>query len=204
MERSPPSDIEVLSTAELIRRRQDMFFDPAKPDIASELAMQALCHAADEAMDGRCRAIAVGVRGARVQVRYDCGMPLTPDQSDPDWTVAEMFLLTLRACSSRKKHLEIGSEFCSIGVAVLNAVCAEMNVDIVDAGQRAQLRFERGVQIGVCAPEPSELADGTSIEFELDGSVLPDADLSEIALRRALDGLAARFPEAAVSFDFRA
>lgn len=204
MESFSPSDIKVVSTTELVRRRQHMFFDTDQPDIASQLAMQALCHAADEAMDGRCHAIAVDVRGARVQVRYDCGMPLVPDASDPDWTVAEMFLLTLTGCSSRKKHLEIGSEFCSIGLGVLNAVCAEMNVDIVDAGRQAQLRFERGVQIGVCAPEPSPRADGTRIEFELDSGVLADAALSETALRAALDGLAARFPGTAVSFDFRA
>lgn len=203
MESFSPSDIEVVSATELVRRRQHMFFDTGKPDIASDLAMQALCHAVDEAVDGRCRAIAVAVRGPRVQVRYDCGMPLAADASDPDWTVAEMFLLTLSACSSRKKHIEIGSEFCSIGMAVLNALCAEMNVDIVDEGRHVQLRFERGVQIGVCAPEPSERADGTAIEFELDGSVLRDVALSEIALRAALDALAARFPETRVSLDFR-
>lgn len=201
--RFPAQDIEVLSATEAIRRRPSMFFDPDRPDIATELAMQALCHAADEAMDGRCRSVAVSVRGARVQVRYDCGMPLTADPEEPWWTVAEMFLLSLRACSSRKKHIEVGSQFCSIGLAVLNAMCRDMRVEIVDQGQHAQLRFERGEQIGSCEPQPSGREDGTRIEFELDAQVLAHAELSEAAMRAALAALAAGLPELTVSLDFQ-
>ena len=198
-----PQNIEVVSAMEAVRRRQHMYFDTGKADIASELAMQALCHAADEAMDGRCNTVSVRVSGSPVEVRYDCGMPLTPDPYDPQWTVAEMFLLTLRGCSSRKKHIEIGSEFCGIGLGILNAVCSEMDVDTVDAGQGVHLRFQRGEQIGTCVVTPSDRPDGTRIEFELDNSVLAETALSETALGAALKRLAARFPGIAVSLDFR-
>lgn len=198
-----PQDIVVLSASESVRRRPRLYFDADRADIASELAMHALCHAADEAMDGRCNSIAVRVSGSCVQVRYDCGMPLIADEYDPQWTVAEMFLLDLRGCSSRKKHIEIGSEFCGIGLGVLNALCRRMQVDIVDAGQGARLRFERGEPVGVCAPAPSDCADGTLIEFELDPSVLAEVALNATVLDASLNGLAARFPGLAVSLDFR-
>lgn len=200
----PANEIKVLSWAEAIRQRLDMYMDVETPNLACVLVMQSLCHAVDETVDGRCSTVSMQVMGDRVSVRYDCGMPLTPDELDPHWTVAEMFLLVMLACSSRKKHIEVGSEFCAIGLGALNAVCSDMVVDIVDAGQRAHLRFERGEGGGPCVLEPSDREDGTCMEFTLDASVLPDTTLSEAVLRTALDDLAQRFPGLSISFSFSA
>lgn len=197
-------EIKVLSVAKSIRRRPGMYIDMETPDLASVLTMQSLCHAVDEAMDGRCTSIAMRVAGTRVSVHYDCGMPLKPDADYPDWTVAEMFWLVPMACSSRKKYIEVGSRFCQIGLGVLNPLCSDMAVEIVDEGLHARLRFERGMQDSPCVAEPTDRADGTWMEFALDPRVLADTTLREQALREAFADLARQFPGLSLALDFSA
>ncbi|UOF12960.1 hypothetical protein IEQ11_14450 [Lysobacter capsici] len=197
-----PNRIEVLSASEAVRRRPGMYMDPELPGLASVLAMQSLCHAVDEAMDGRCTSIRMQVDGERVSVHYDCGMPLHVDHEYPGRTVAETFLRILGACSSRKKHIEIGSQFCQIGLGVLNPMCAEMEVEIVDEGHWTRLRFERGVQQWPCVVQPADRPDGTWMEFSLDTSVIADPVLREETLRAAFADLQLHLPRLALSLEF--
>lgn len=199
-----PYEIELLSIAEAIRAQPGSVLDLETPGLASVLAMQSLCHAVDEAMDGRCTSIAMRVAGARISVHYDCGMPLKPDADYPDWSVAEMFLSVPMACSSRKKYIEVGSRFCRIGLAVLNPLCTQMRVEIVDEGQQAHLRFERGVQCSPCLAEPTDRSDGTWMAFALDPQVLADTSLREDVLREAFADLARQFPALRLTLDFSA
>ncbi|MGJ7567348.1 hypothetical protein ACSFBM_26090 [Variovorax sp. GB1R11] len=197
-----PREIEILTSAEAVRRRTHMYFDAEDPDIAATLTMQSLCHAIDDAMDGRCTAVLLRVEGPRFEVRYDSGMPLEPDSEHPQWTVAEVFLRVHAACHSRKRHLEVGSEFCRIGLAVLNAVCSELTAEIDDAGMSTSLRFERGELVDSSALRPTERRDGTRLCFTLDASILRDVVPREAALRHAIDALHARFQGLAISMEY--
>lgn len=196
-----PHEIEILTSAEAVRRRTNMYFDAEDPDIAATLTMQSLCHAIDDAMDGRCTAVLLRVEGPRVEVRYDSGMPLEPDAAHPEWTVAEVFLRVHAACHSRKRHVEVGSEFCQIGLAVLNAVCSELVAEIDDGGMSTSLRFARGELVDSFALQPTERQDGTRLCFTLDASVLRDVVPREAALRQAIDALHARFQGLAISME---
>jgi hypothetical protein len=43
-----------------------------------------------------------------------------------------------------KKHIEVGSEFCELGLFVLNAVCHEFSVLTHSQGQQAEFLFKQG------------------------------------------------------------
>lgn len=195
-------EIVVLTGAEVVRRRAGMYFDVHDRDIAATLALQALCHAIDDAIDGRCTQVFLTIDGAAIDVRYDSGVPLEPDAQHPNWTVAQIFLTIHAACHSRKRHLEVGSEFCGIGLAVLNAVCSELTAEIRDNGKQLRLHFERG-ELHEEVPVSTTLeADETRLHFVLDPSILPDNRPGEDALRRALHDLRSRFPGLKIEMKF--
>ncbi|WP_257386181.1 hypothetical protein [Tahibacter caeni] len=189
------ADITVVSAAAAIRSRADMYLDLHDPALPARLVLQSLCHAIDEAMDGRCSAASLRVApDGLIEVRYDAGMPLQDDEFAPGQPVALSLFRVLLACHSRKKHIEVGAELCEIGLAVLNAVCSELTADIVEGGRTAQLRFAAGELLQETAPQPSAGPDCTQIRFRLDAGVLPDARPGANALQEAVTTLRRRLP----------
>jgi len=195
-------EIVILTGAEVVRRRTGMYFDVHDRDVAATLALQALCHAIDDAIDGRCTQIFLKIDGAEIDVCYDSGMPLEPDAQHPNWTAAQIFLTIHAACHSRKRHLEVGSEFCRIGIAVLNAVCSELTAEIRDGGKQLRLRFEQGELREEAPISATQEADETRLHFVLDPSILPDNRPGEDALRRALHDLHSRFPGLKIEMEY--
>lgn len=201
-----PSEFEqkivILTEAESVRRRTGMYFDIHDPDIAATLATQALCHAVDGAIEGRCTQVFLRIDGAEVDVRYDSGMPLEPDEQHPNWTVARIFLTIHAACHSRKRHLEVGSEFCQIGIAVLNAVCSELTAEIRDGGKQVRMRFEQGELREETPVFDTREADRTRLHFVLDPSILPHNRPGEDAMLRSLNDLRSRFPGLKIELEY--
>lgn len=77
--------IEVLTAMEAVRRRPAMYVgDMQDPSLPARLLMQALCHAADCAMDGECSRVEIRIDGQDVEVEYDAGMPIDPEAGDAD------------------------------------------------------------------------------------------------------------------------
>lgn len=195
-------EIVVLTEAESVRRRTGMYFDIHDRDIAATLALQALCHAVDDAIDGRCTRIFLRIDGAEIDVRYDSGMPLEPDEQHPNWSVARIFLTIHAACHSRKRYLEVGSEFCQIGLAVLNAVCSELTAEIRDCGKLVKMRFEQGELRDETPVSDTQEADGTRLRFVLDPSILPANRPGEDAMLRAMHELRSRFPGLKIEMEY--
>jgi DNA gyrase/topoisomerase IV subunit B len=181
-----------------------MYFNVDDPDVAATLAMQALCHAVDDAIDDRCTRIRMRIDGAEIEVRYDSGMPLDHDAEHPERSVAQAFLTIHAACHSRKRHLEVGSDLCQIGLAVLNAVCSKLTADIRQGGKQVLMTFERGELMEGEGPAVSstEEPDETRLRFALDRQVLPKNQPAEDALRRALGDVRSRLPTLKIEMEY--
>lgn len=189
-------NIEVLKGLEAVRRRATMYVgDLSDPEVPVRLLMQALCHAADCAVDGACTRVAIRIDGANVDIDYDAGMPLDPNAVDGD-QVALVFLLIHAGCHNRKKHLSVGDELCEIGLAVLNALCASLIVKTICRGWAAVYRFKKGEQIGDTPIVESSEHDRTSISFHLDNAILGANVLFDRAvLDRSIDRVRRLLPE---------
>jgi DNA gyrase/topoisomerase IV subunit B len=110
--------------------------DLEREDLFNDFIFEALCHAIDESLDDRCKHINIDVdRSGVVTVRYDAGIPLN---------IANGLLTSLYACHNLKKHIEVGSNYCQIGLAVLNAVCSEFQVDIICNGKHGKQTYIKG------------------------------------------------------------
>lgn len=154
--------IEVLDGVESIRRRTVMYVGRLdSPDLTTRLLMQALCHALDCAVDGRCTEITIEAAERSARVRYDAALPLA---RTPQGVIAAEVLLTLpAACSSMKKHLRVGDKYCSLGIAVLTAVTREMLVEIVEGESSCtiELACGRPSRPSSIVPSPAASADST-------------------------------------------
>ncbi|MCQ4164334.1 hypothetical protein [Tahibacter harae] len=69
-----PDEIEVLTAVEAMHRRPEMYLDMDDPALGEQFVLQTLCHAVDEAMDGRCSraAMQLGRNGARCGTTPAC------------------------------------------------------------------------------------------------------------------------------------
>lgn len=190
------TEIRVISAAAAIRSRVNLYLDLDDPELAVKLVVQSLCHAIDEAMDGRCTIASLRVaQDGLVEIHYDAGMPLREDEFEPGQSVAVSLFRVLLACHSRKKHLEVGAELCEIGLAVLNAVCSELTAEIVEGGRTASLRFAEGELLEETALRPATDPDRTRIRFRLDASVLPNRCPDTGGLRKAVARLQQQLPQ---------
>lgn len=173
MEKSNHPEIEVLEGLEPIRRRPLVYIgDLSNKHITTTLLFQALCHAVDEAIDGHCTEVQIVIKKFGAVISYDAGLPLTPVRNGETPT-AVILMSRLSGCSNMKKHIEVGSEYCELGLAVLNAVCVDFVALTHVNGQQAKFVFSKGKLDQPVRVSKSEHADYTRISFQLDNSILP-------------------------------
>lgn len=188
--------IAVLDGVESIRRRTAMYVgDLEAPDLTTRLLMQALCHALDCAVDGRCTEITIEVAGRGARVRYDAALPLA--RTPAGLIAAEVMLMLPAACSSMKKNLRVGDKYCSLGMAVLTAVTREMRVEIDERGCSCtiELACGRPTRPSSIVANPAASADSTRLSFTLDGDVLRgNTELDVEQVRVACEAAQADFP----------
>ncbi|MGH1542458.1 MAG: hypothetical protein ACRBHB_18685 [Arenicella sp.] len=167
------SEIKVLKGLEAVRVRPEMYVgDLNANDLSTHLLFQTLCHAVDEIMDRKCTRIEIEVGSTKAKVWYDVGLPLRKDEEYFDYPAAMMFLALHAGCSNRKKHIEVGSEYCKLGLAVLNAFCRKLQATINDQGKHTTLVFEKGELMNTIAVENTKNSDSTEIVIELDSTIL--------------------------------
>lgn len=173
------TDIEVMGAVEAIRRRPGMYVAGLdRTSLPAELAVEALCHAADAAVDGRCTQAQLWIQAkVQAQVKYDAGLPHERSGGIPS---AHAMLTELFACRNAKKHVKVGTEVCRHGLVVLNALSRWLHVSTTTSHRTLELHYQCGVLAEPPQVRASHSADSTEISFELDTTILGAA--SEIDL----------------------
>ncbi|NEO84838.1 MAG: hypothetical protein F6J87_11375 [Spirulina sp. SIO3F2] len=165
-------DIEVLEGLEPIRRRAQTYVgDLSRTESPSDLILTSLCHAIDEAMERNCKYITVTIRGTEVCTVYDVAMPLEVHPPTGQ-TVAETLLSVLRACHNMKKNFEVGSMYCKLGLAVLNALSSEFHAEIVANGRVGRQFHKKGIAQTPFIIEALSAPDKTELCFRLDNEII--------------------------------
>ena len=174
-EEDSAEEIEFLDGIESVRRRAPMYLGRLDaPELTTRLLMQALCHAIDSAIDGRCTEIVIEVSETVARVTYDAALPL--ERTPAGSTAAEVMLTALHACSSMKKHVRIGDRYCSLGMAVLTVVSQEMVAEIVEGERACTIELARGHLRSPVAitRHGAPTGDLTRLSFRLDEELLHD------------------------------
>jgi DNA gyrase/topoisomerase IV subunit B len=166
------SNIVVLEGLDAIRCRPTVYLgELERDDLFDELIFESLCHAIDEALDDRCQYINIDINcDSLVSVRYDAGMSLTiTPRGTPTFDV---LLTQLLACHNLKKHIEVGSKYCKSGLAVLNAMCSRLQVDIVCNSKHCKRTYYQGKsELDFIISDTNEI-DRTHFQFRFDEELL--------------------------------
>jgi DNA gyrase/topoisomerase IV subunit B len=148
--------IQTLSAGEAIRMRPHLYFEKCfREKTLNSLPFEVLCHAFDEYFDGACKQITIAVSDDSFTVKYDAGITL--ETENDGISKAEIIMTQIFACKNEKKHLAVGEEFCSLGMATINFAAERCELTTTCNGKRGLYIFEYGITISkMIGIEPSE------------------------------------------------
>lgn len=175
--------IQVLEGMAHVRLRPQMYFQECfDHKNLNVLVLDALCHAVDEYFDDHCNEISIGIEGNRMVIEYNAGMSL---EISHGLTKAECIMTKIGACSNEKKHLEVGAEFCHLGMATINAATEKCEVNTVCNRQSGHLIFEKGHTIFTEITSGDHTEDFTKISFEMSKEIFGDLtfDINDLQSR---------------------
>ncbi len=178
---------------EHVRLRPNLYFEDCfKENNLNSLVFGALCHAIDEYFDNNCSEIIVNAKSNSLLVKYNAGMSL-----DKSWdlTKAECIMTKIGACSNEKKHLEVGDEFCRVGMTVINAVSDRCELKTVWNKKSGHFIFERGETVFKEISETDSSEDFTTISFEINSEIFGDFVFDRNTLELKIIELKKRLPD---------
>ena len=136
-------DIRTLDAGEHIRLRPKLYFDKCfKENSLDSLPFEVLCHAFDEYLEGNCTKIKLKIWENKCILKYNAGMSL--DVKFENITIAETIMTKISACSNYKKHLEVGHEFCELGMATINFASERSELTTVWNEQKGHFKYLNG------------------------------------------------------------
>ncbi|WP_295212352.1 hypothetical protein [uncultured Chryseobacterium sp.] len=186
-------NIKTLEGMEHVRLRPNLYFEDCfKENNLNSLVFGALCHAIDEYFDNNCSEIIVNAKSNSLLVKYNAGMSL-----DKSWalTKAECIMTKIGACSNEKKHLEVGDEFCRVGMTVINAVSDRCELKTVWNKKSGHFIFGRGKTVFREISETDSSEDFTTISFEINGEIFGDSIFDQNELQLKIIELKTRLPD---------
>jgi DNA gyrase subunit B len=193
------SDIQSLDGMEHVRLRPQMYFEDCfKENNLNSLVFGALCHAFDEYFNNNCNEITVNADGNSFNIKYNAGMSL---EKSWDLTKAECIMTKIGACSNEKKHLEVGDEFCRVGMTTINAVSEKCELKTIWNKQKGYFIFEKGKTIFKEISETNISEDCTIISFKIGEELFGDSifELNDIQLK--INSLKERLPNLKIELD---
>lgn len=178
-------DIKALDWKEHVKMRPKLYFKECFDDKSLDaLPFEAACHAFDEFLDGKTHNIEMGIAPDSFFIKYDAGMSMQITYNE---TFAETIMTKMGACSNHKKHLEVGHEFCQLGMATINAASAECRLVTVSGSQKGTFNFQEG-NLTSKTIELSSETESTYIFFKPSIALFGDLQLiSEGVAKRALE-----------------
>jgi DNA gyrase subunit B len=185
------SDIQVLEGLEAVRKRPGMYIGSTGPTGLHHLVYELVDNSVDEAMAGEATLVEITLHpdGSCQVVDDGRGIPVEPHPQYPDKSAAEVALTVLHAGGKfgQGNGYKVSGGLHGVGVSVVNALAAWLEVEVDRDGRRHLQRFEHGGEpvapLRDVGPAPSARR-GTSVRF------LPDAtifDTTEFSARTLLE-----------------
>ena len=168
-------DIEVLEGLEPVRRRPGMYVGGTDERALHHLVAEVLDNAMDEAVAGHASRIELELVAAnQVTVRDNGrGIPIDPHPRFPDKSALEVIMTTLHSGGKfGSKAYDTSGGLHGVGVSVVNALSAELVVEVARGRQLYVQRYARGVPLGPLAPAgAAPNRRGTTVSFVPDPEI---------------------------------
>ena len=145
------ADIEVLEGLEPVRRRPGMYIGGTDEKALHHLFAEIIDNAMDEVVEGHASRIEIslGTDGV-VSVSDDGrGIPVDPHPKFPDKSALEVILTKLHSGGKfNSKVYATSGGLHGVGISVVNALAARLEVEVARDGQRYHQIYERGQPLG--------------------------------------------------------
>jgi topoisomerase-4 subunit B len=168
-------DIEVLEGLEPVRRRPGMYVGGTDERALHHLVAELLDNAMDEAVAGHADRIEIELTaGNRVTVRDNGrGIPVESHPKFPDKSALEVILTTLHSGGkfSSKAYATAGG-LHGVGVSVVNALAAELTVEVARNRELFRQAYRQGAPLGpVEKVGAAPNRRGTTVSFTPDPTI---------------------------------
>jgi DNA gyrase subunit B len=158
--------VDAISSRAAIRGRPGMYIgDPEDGSGLQNLVLEVVSNALDQCLIGRCSAIHVAIDDDLVTVRDD-GPSLALDSEE-----VRSYLTTLHRTATADGHAPHVHLAVGVGFAVVNALSARFEVEVVHGGRVWRTAYEQGLVVEPLTSEPSEAPTGTPVRLRPDPAI---------------------------------
>lgn len=184
--------IQVLEGTEAVRRRPAMYIGDTTTRGLHHLVYEVVDNSVDESLAGHCDNIVVVVRPDNSVSVSDNGRGIPVGMHKTEKKPAVEVALTKLHAGGKFDHrvYKVSGGLHGVGVSVVNALSAWLEVEVKREGKIYHQRYERGKTASKLAAIGKSAATGTRVTFKPDKEIFPKIDFSYDVLSQRLRELA--------------
>jgi DNA gyrase/topoisomerase IV subunit B len=207
MEETPvysASEITVLEGIEPVRRRPGMYIGDTNDGRGlHHLLWEIVANSLDEHLAGHASKVRVSIEADLAEVEDDGrGIPIDPSPR-PGISVLEWLMTTLHFGPTRDGHLphvHVSPSGFGLGLAPVNALCEELEVEVRQKGFAWKQRYSRGRPLGPLERGARTERTGTLVRIRPDASIFTSTRFDRQLIEERLEEMALWNPKLTIDF----
>ena len=182
------TNIKILEGLEAVRKRPAMYIGSTGVDGLNHLVFELVDNSVDEAIAGHCSEIEVTIHIDNSVTVSDDGRGIPVDiHPDKKISAAEVVMTILHAGGKFDKDTyQVSAGLHGVGVSVVNALSANLSLEIKREGQTYFQKYEKGKPLTVLQKTGKTETTGTKITFVPDSTIFTELSFGYDALSNRL------------------